>query len=168
MSNHEQRFNTLTTETHMTESITRKTMTNDEHNSPGETTYKVWIDIEEYDELSGSGNDCDAPGGALATFDTYEEAYEFAEQIDQAYSTHSRNVGTPLEDISMATKTDDSDATPLLPGRVTEALDALLSYLWDSERTDYEQCQPDDKRKHIFRHLQTLSRWLQLRATQTK
>lgn len=153
----------------MTESITLKKATNDEeHSTPDETTYKVWIEIEEYDELTGCGNDCDAPGGALATFDTYEEAYEFAEQIDQAYSTHSRNEAEPFEDIAMITKKHDSDATTPLPLRVAEAIDALLSYLWESERTDYEQCPPDDKHKHIFRHLQNLSRWLELRATQTK
>ena len=153
----------------MTESNTLKKATNgEEHNTPDETTYKVWIEIEEYDELTGCGNDCDAPRGALATFDSYEEAYEFAEQIDQAFSTHSRNVAKPFDDIAMTTKTHGSDATPLLPHSVAEAINALLSYLCESERTDYEQCPPEDKHKHIFRHVQNLSRWLELRATQTK
>ena len=156
-------------ETHMTESITRKKATRGEKpSSPEVTTYNVWIEIEEYDELTDCSNDCDAPGAALATFDTYEEAYEFAEHIDQAYSTHSRHAAEPFEETAMTTNTHESDATTLLPHHVAESLDALLSYLWASERADYEKCQPDDKRKHIFRHLQNLSRWLEVLATQTK
>jgi hypothetical protein len=74
----------------MTESITRKKATNgEEHNTPDETTYKVWIGIEEYDELTDCFTECDAPGAELATFDTYEEAYEFAEQIDCLYSNYT-------------------------------------------------------------------------------
>src|SRR5688572_7836541 len=108
-------MNKSTMETHMTESITRKKAANgEEHNTPDETTYKVWIEIEEYDELTGCGNDCDAPGAALATFDTHEEAYEFAEQIDQAYSTHSRDAAKPIsEDSPMTTKKHGSEATTL-------------------------------------------------------
>jgi hypothetical protein len=74
----------------MTDSITRREATHDEHKSPDKTTYKVWIEIEEYDERTGCGNDCDAPGGELATFGTYEEAYDFALEIDSAYSTCAR------------------------------------------------------------------------------
>lgn len=74
----------------MSDSITRKTLTaGEQHNSPHEKTYEVWIDIEEYDQLTDCYTECDAPGGALATFDTYEEAYEFAEQIDCAYSAYT-------------------------------------------------------------------------------
>jgi hypothetical protein len=74
----------------MPDSITRKKSTTDEeHNSREKRTYNVWVDIEEYDEVTGRGNDCDAPGGALATFDTYEEAFEFVLQIDAEYSNDS-------------------------------------------------------------------------------
>ena len=64
----------------------------EEHDASDEKTYKVWIEIEEYDERTGCGNNCDAPGGELATFSTYEEAYEFAEQIDSAYADYPRPV----------------------------------------------------------------------------
>lgn len=67
----------------MTEPTTRKkSIAAEEHDASDEKTYKVWIEIEEYDELTGCGNDCGAPGGALATFGTYEEAYDFAEQAE--------------------------------------------------------------------------------------
>jgi hypothetical protein len=75
----------------MPDSITRKTPTAREaHNSPHEKTYEVWVDIEEYDQLTDCYTECDAPGGALATFDTCEEAYEFAQQIDSAYSNYTQ------------------------------------------------------------------------------
>jgi hypothetical protein len=83
-------LNKLIMETLMPDSFTEKKATaGEEHDSSDETTYKVWIDIEEYDELTGCGSDCDAPGAALATFDTYEEAYDFAAQIDAAYCNYS-------------------------------------------------------------------------------
>ena len=43
--------------------------------------YKVWVEIEEYDEETGASEDMDAPGAALRTCPTYERAYEIAEQI---------------------------------------------------------------------------------------
>ena len=73
----------------MSDSITAKQSTAAEgHDASDEKTYKVWIEIEEYDERTGFCNNCDAPGGALGTFGTYEEAYDFAEQIDSAYSNY--------------------------------------------------------------------------------
>jgi len=45
------------------------------------TTFKVWLEIEEYDEESGHSRDMDAPGSALATFDTYEDAWDYAERV---------------------------------------------------------------------------------------
>src|SRR5262245_43867501 len=53
-------------------------------------TYEVWIDIEEYDAIRDTYTECDAPGGQLATFDSYDEAYDFASQIDNTYSTYRR------------------------------------------------------------------------------
>jgi hypothetical protein len=83
-------MNELTMEQQMPDSVTAKKSTAAEaHDASDEKTYKVWIEIEEYDERTGCGNNCDAPGGALATFGTYEEAYDFAEQIDSAYSSDS-------------------------------------------------------------------------------
>lgn len=47
-------------------------------------TYKVWIEIEEYDEKTGNGKTLDAPGSSLASFDSYDEAYAYAERITKA------------------------------------------------------------------------------------
>lgn len=45
-------------------------------------TFKVWIEIEEYDDETETGQTLDAPGAALVEFETYEEAYRFAERLD--------------------------------------------------------------------------------------
>jgi hypothetical protein len=44
-------------------------------------TYKVWIEIEEYNDKTGHGTDMDAPGSSLAEFDTYQEAWDYAERV---------------------------------------------------------------------------------------
>jgi hypothetical protein len=44
-------------------------------------TFKVWIEIERYHEKTGKSEDMDAPGASLARFDTYEEAWEYAERV---------------------------------------------------------------------------------------
>jgi hypothetical protein len=44
-------------------------------------TFKVWLEIERYDEETGQGEDVDAPGSSLATFYTYEEAWDYAERV---------------------------------------------------------------------------------------
>lgn len=44
-------------------------------------TFKVWLEIERYNEKTGRGEDMDAPGGSLAEFDTYENAREYAERV---------------------------------------------------------------------------------------
>ncbi len=81
----------------MSDSITaKKSIAAEEHDASDEKTYKVWIEIEEYDERTGCGDTCDAPGGALATFGTFEEAYDFAEQIDSAYSNHRAPVNATM------------------------------------------------------------------------
>jgi hypothetical protein len=46
-------------------------------------TYKVWLEIEEYDEKTGRGTDMDAPGSSLAAFDTYEDARDYAERVSR-------------------------------------------------------------------------------------
>jgi hypothetical protein len=45
------------------------------------TTYKVWLEIEQYDDRTGHSKDMDAPAGSLGTFLTYEEAWNYAEYV---------------------------------------------------------------------------------------
>jgi hypothetical protein len=44
-------------------------------------TFKVWIEIERFNEKTGASEDMDAPGSSLATFMTYEEAWDYAERV---------------------------------------------------------------------------------------
>lgn len=44
-------------------------------------TFKVWLEIERYDEKTGDSQDMDAPGASLAMFDTYDDAWEYAERV---------------------------------------------------------------------------------------
>jgi hypothetical protein len=44
-------------------------------------TFKVWLAIEQYDEKTGHGKDMDAPSSSLATFDTYEEAWDYVDRV---------------------------------------------------------------------------------------
>ena len=44
-------------------------------------TFKVWLEIERFNEKTGHGDDMDAPGSSLATFDSFEEAWEYAECV---------------------------------------------------------------------------------------
>ena len=53
-------------------------------------------------------------------------------------------------------------STICLPEYPARAIEAVLSYLWDSERADYQQCPPGDRHDHIFRRLQSLARWLEV------
>ena len=46
-------------------------------------TFKVWIEIERYNQKTGASENLDAPGSSLADFDTYDEAYEYAERVTQ-------------------------------------------------------------------------------------
>jgi hypothetical protein len=47
------------------------------------TEYKVWIEIEEYNLDTADGQTVDAPGSAVATFATYDDAYAFAARMQQ-------------------------------------------------------------------------------------
>lgn len=60
------------------------------------------------------------------------------------------------------TKRKHDKPTNCLPEYPALAIEAVLSYHWDSERADYEQCPPGDRHNHIFRRLQTLARWLEV------
>ena len=44
-------------------------------------TFKVWLDIERYDAKTDESQTMDAPGSSLATFDTYQEAWDYAERV---------------------------------------------------------------------------------------
>jgi hypothetical protein len=44
-------------------------------------SFKVWIEIERYNERTGASQDMDAPGSSLATFDTYEDAWDYADRV---------------------------------------------------------------------------------------
>jgi hypothetical protein len=44
-------------------------------------TFKVWLEIERLNEKTGASKDMDATGSSLATFDTYEEAWDYAERV---------------------------------------------------------------------------------------
>lgn len=50
--------------------------------------YKVWIEIEEYDEERQTGETIDAPGAAVATFTTDSQAWRFAEVLQRIGETH--------------------------------------------------------------------------------
>jgi len=45
--------------------------------------YKVWIEIEEYDSETLEHTNLDAPGAAVAVFDTYERAWKFCELLQE-------------------------------------------------------------------------------------
>jgi hypothetical protein len=44
-------------------------------------TFKVWLEIERYNEKTGASQNMDAPGSFLAEFPTYEEARDYAERV---------------------------------------------------------------------------------------
>jgi hypothetical protein len=142
----------------MTQSITRNKSTDaEEHRAPSNISYKVWVDIEEYDELTACGYACDAPGGELATFDTYDEAWDFAVHIDRAYSTRRGPCDSGKK---------NADLAKTLSHQVAHSIDAIVSYLWASECADFETCPGVNKDNHIFLQLQTVKRWLELNKTQ--
>lgn len=49
-------------------------------------SYKVWLDIERFDDLTGIGEEMDAPGASLASFPTYREAWDYAERVTELAS----------------------------------------------------------------------------------
>jgi hypothetical protein len=53
-------------------------------------TYKVWVEIEEYDDVEEEGCTLDAPGASVAEFDDYDDAYAFAERLNAAGDTMMR------------------------------------------------------------------------------
>jgi hypothetical protein len=43
--------------------------------------FHVWVEIEQEDDNTDEHTTLDAPGGKVATFDTYAEAWEFAKRF---------------------------------------------------------------------------------------
>jgi hypothetical protein len=46
-------------------------------------TYRVWVEIEEYDSEADEYEMIDVPFGCTATFDNLDAAIDFAMQLDQ-------------------------------------------------------------------------------------
>ena len=44
-------------------------------------TFKVWLEIERFNEKTGASENMDAPGSSLATFNTLKEAWDYAERV---------------------------------------------------------------------------------------
>jgi hypothetical protein len=44
-------------------------------------TFKVWLEIERFNENTGASENLDAPGSFLATFETFKEAWDYAERL---------------------------------------------------------------------------------------
>ena len=42
-------------------------------------TYKVWLEIKEWDEISGTSQDVDAPGASICEFATHNAAFDYVE-----------------------------------------------------------------------------------------
>ncbi len=51
------------------------------HDCKPALVFKVWLEIEEYNEKTGEGRTLDAPGPALKEFKTYASARKFAQLI---------------------------------------------------------------------------------------
>ena len=54
--------------------------------------FKVWVEIEEYDEGAGVGETVDTPGASVITLDRYEEAWQFAARLNEAGETMRRQI----------------------------------------------------------------------------
>jgi hypothetical protein len=44
-------------------------------------TFKIWLEIERYNEKTGASQNMDAPGNSLAEFATYGEARDYADRV---------------------------------------------------------------------------------------
>ena len=44
-------------------------------------TFKVWLEIERYNEKTGASQNMDAPGSYLAEFPTLAEARDYADRV---------------------------------------------------------------------------------------
>lgn len=48
-----------------------------------------------------------------------------------------------------------------VPDQIARALQSIVSYLWDDERTDYEVRSECDRCGHVFPDLQLLATWVE-------
>jgi hypothetical protein len=53
-------------------------------------TFKVWLEIERYNDKTGDGQNMDAPGAELAEFITYDEAWAYAERVTRLAESLNR------------------------------------------------------------------------------
>jgi len=113
------------------------------------TTYKVWVEIEHYDEITGIGTNMDAPGGSLAEFPTFEEAYAFAESLQQTFEAQS-----PPSD---PTK---NPGPASLPAEVLDAIERILDYLFYHELKHCRCFDPENQSGHIFTSLVAVRNWI--------
>jgi hypothetical protein len=149
-------MNELTMEQQMSDSVTaNKSIAVEEHDASDETTYKVWIEIEEYDERTGCGNNCYAPGGELATFGTYEEAYDFAEQIDSAYSNDPgpANATKPFTVVGYWTDNEQGFIETTMAPSAEEACDRARKQIATRDSADcfaLEELEEDDQNIQII------------------
>jgi hypothetical protein len=61
-------------------------------------TYRVWIEVEEYDEAKDEYRNCDGLGGAeVVTLPTEQEAFSFAERLQQMGQIMASLYGTRKE-----------------------------------------------------------------------
>lgn len=114
------------------------------------TTYKVWLEIECYDEDSETAVTIDAPGAALVGFDTAGEAYAFAESLYHAFS-----ICRP--------KASRQSAATQVPNEVLPHIEQLLDYLFYDELQDCKATAWNDRKRqnaHIFSSLANLRNWL--------
>lgn len=44
-------------------------------------TFKVWVEIEQYDNKTDCSTTLDAPGASLREFKSYKRAWDFAQRI---------------------------------------------------------------------------------------
>lgn len=62
--------------------------------------------------------------------------------------------------------TRNNNRTPV-PAEIRATLEQLIDYLWDDERSDFENRSSNDRGGHIFEALQELQRWLNDSVTQS-
>lgn len=133
---------------------------NDDSSNTNRITFKVWLEIEEYDEVTGHSHNRDAPGACLAEFDTYEEAHRFAvtvqfHEFPQPCNSQSHRTNQPV----LCTP-----GTLLAGSEVTDAITTVVDYLWDDELADYSSALTNDPQTaagHIFTSLARIRNWLE-------
>jgi hypothetical protein len=119
-------------------------------------TYKVWLEIEQTDEQTGETHNMDTPGASLATFETYREAWNYAEHITRLAMVRPFRRDNGLH---MATGDETSPAKDSLPVHVAKAIDEILLYLWQEGIEAFIADEPAPGEPHMFRDVVTVSGW---------